>query len=55
MSKGADSLVRPEIRALAAYHVAPAAGMVKLDAMENPYALRRISRARWASASRRSP
>jgi histidinol-phosphate aminotransferase len=39
MSKGPDSLVRPEIRALAAYHVAPAAGMVKLDAMENPYAL----------------
>lgn len=29
--------VRPEIQALSAYHVAPAAGMVKLDAMENPY------------------
>ena len=29
--------VRPEIRALNAYHVPPAEGMVKLDAMENPY------------------
>jgi histidinol-phosphate aminotransferase len=33
------ALVREEILALKAYHVAPAAGMVKLDAMENPYAL----------------
>jgi histidinol-phosphate aminotransferase len=32
-------LVRPEILALSAYHVAPAAGLVKLDAMENPHAL----------------
>lgn len=29
--------VRPEIRALSAYHVPPAQGMIKLDAMENPY------------------
>ncbi len=29
--------IRPEIRALNAYHVAPAAGLIKLDAMENPY------------------
>ena len=34
-----QSLVRPEILALSAYHVPPAEGMVKLDAMENPYAL----------------
>jgi histidinol-phosphate aminotransferase len=34
-----DRLVRPEILALKAYHVAPAEGMVKLDAMENPYPL----------------
>ena len=39
MGKGPESLVREEIRALTAYHVAPAAGMVKLDAMENPYRL----------------
>ena len=32
-------LVRPEIRAIDAYHVAPATGMIKLDAMENPYRL----------------
>jgi histidinol-phosphate aminotransferase len=30
-------LVRPEIRALSAYHVPEAEGLVKLDAMENPY------------------
>ena len=32
-------LVREEIRALSAYHVPAATGMVKLDAMENPYRL----------------
>ena len=31
--------VRPEIRALSAYHVADATGLIKLDAMENPFAL----------------
>jgi histidinol-phosphate aminotransferase len=34
-----EDLVRPEILALKAYHVSPAEGMVKLDAMENPYGL----------------
>jgi histidinol-phosphate aminotransferase len=34
-----EKLVRPEILALQAYHVADAEGMVKLDAMENPYPL----------------
>ena len=29
--------IRPEISALDAYHVQPAQGMIKLDAMENPY------------------
>lgn len=29
--------IRPEIRAINAYHVPPSGGMVKLDAMENPY------------------
>ncbi len=44
MSKETSSLrdavaqwVRPEIRALSAYHVPDATGLVKLDAMENPY------------------
>ena len=34
-----EKLVRPEILALAAYQVPDAQGMVKLDAMENPYPL----------------
>ena len=34
-----DKLVRPEVLSMSAYHVADAAGMVKLDAMENPYPL----------------
>ncbi|MDD3651003.1 histidinol-phosphate transaminase [Immundisolibacter sp.] len=32
-----DAVLRPQIRALCAYHVPPAAGLLKLDAMENPY------------------
>jgi histidinol-phosphate aminotransferase len=39
MNKSPKDLVREEVLALAAYHVGEAAGMVKLDAMENPYAL----------------
>ena len=31
-----DRLLRQEVLALHAYHVPPAIGMVKLDAMENP-------------------
>ena len=31
--------IRPDVRAMHAYHVQPAAGMVKLDAMENPFPL----------------
>ncbi|TNC99693.1 MAG: histidinol-phosphate aminotransferase [Gallionellaceae bacterium] len=34
-----QSLIRPEIQALHAYHVPPSVGFVKLDAMENPYFL----------------
>jgi histidinol-phosphate aminotransferase len=32
-------IIRPEVRAVGAYHVPDAAGLVKLDAMENPYTL----------------
>ncbi|SCY81154.1 histidinol phosphate aminotransferase apoenzyme [Nitrosospira sp. Nl5] len=39
MSRSPDQVIRPEILALSAYHVPPASGMVKLDAMENPYSL----------------
>lgn len=41
--------VRPEIRALSAYHVPDASGLVKLDAMENPYAWPDALRAEWAA------
>ena len=34
-----NELVRPEILALKAYHIAEPEGLVKLDAMENPYTL----------------
>ncbi len=35
----ADKVVRPEIQAMQAYHVADATGLVKLDVMESPYGL----------------
>jgi histidinol-phosphate aminotransferase len=34
-----EAIIRDEIRALKGYHVQDASGMVKLDAMENPYSL----------------
>jgi histidinol-phosphate aminotransferase len=34
-----ETIIRPEVRALAGYHVPDAAGFIKLDAMENPYLL----------------
>jgi histidinol-phosphate aminotransferase len=33
------SLIRPEVRALSAYHVPDSRGLLKLDAMENPFSL----------------
>jgi histidinol-phosphate aminotransferase len=39
MSKRPADLVRDEVLAMSAYHVAPSEGLVKLDAMENPYRL----------------
>ncbi|MDQ2963305.1 MAG: histidinol-phosphate transaminase [Pseudomonadota bacterium] len=47
--------MRPEIRALSAYAVAKAEGMIKLDAMENPYALPAAVRARLGDALARVP
>ena len=49
------AVVRPEIRALSAYAVAKAEGMVKLDAMENPHALPADVRARLSEALARVP
>ncbi|HJV53674.1 MAG TPA: histidinol-phosphate transaminase [Noviherbaspirillum sp.] len=34
-----ENIIRPDVRALSAYHVPDSAGFIKLDAMENPYAL----------------
>lgn len=39
MAKNPEDIIRGEILALKAYHVADASGLVKLDAMENPYRL----------------
>jgi histidinol-phosphate aminotransferase len=39
MASNREAIIRDEIRALAAYHVPDSSGMVKLDAMENPYDL----------------
>lgn len=33
------SVIRSDVRAITAYHVPPAAGFIKLDAMENPFGL----------------
>lgn len=37
ISQQVQRLIRPEIRALSAYHVPAAGALIKLDAMENPY------------------
>jgi histidinol-phosphate aminotransferase len=34
-----DTIIRPDVRDLAVYHVPDATGFLKLDAMENPYTL----------------
>src|SRR6478736_2048520 len=34
-----ENIIRPDVRAMAAYHVPSSDGFVKLDAMENPYML----------------
>jgi histidinol dehydrogenase len=49
------ALVRPEIRALSAYAVPRGEGMIKLDAMENPYVLPDAARARVAPALAQTP
>jgi histidinol-phosphate aminotransferase len=48
MPKTPDDIIREEIRALRSYVVPASAGMVKLDAMENPYGLPAEFRARLA-------
>jgi len=43
-------LIREEVRALSAYHVQDASGMIKLDAMENPYSLPDVIKQDWIKA-----
>lgn len=43
-------LVRPEIQALAAYHVPDPGDLIKLDAMENPWSWPDSLRAEWCAA-----
>jgi histidinol-phosphate aminotransferase len=44
MPQTPEDIIRDEIRAMAGYHVPDATGMVKLDAMENPYLLPAVMR-----------
>ncbi len=48
MPKTPEEIIRDDIRALTAYSVPDATGMVKLDAMENPYRLPPVLRSRIA-------
>ena len=40
-------LIRPEVQALHSYHVPPSRGLIKLDAMENPYSWPAYLRGEW--------
>ncbi|MCP5419235.1 MAG: histidinol-phosphate transaminase [Gammaproteobacteria bacterium] len=48
-------LIRPEIRALQAYPVPDARGLIKLDAMENPYVWPDALRDEWLARLREAP
>lgn len=50
-----EQIIRPEILALSAYHVPSATGMIKLDAMENPYPLPPALRDEIAQLSLNAP
>jgi len=48
-------LIRPEIRALKGYHVPDASGLIKLDAMENPYTWPETLKTEWLEVLRAVP
>jgi histidinol-phosphate aminotransferase len=50
-----EELIRPEIRALAAYQVPEAKGFIKLDAMENPYGWPSEMVDAWLETLRQAP
>jgi len=52
MSNLLERLIRPEIRALTAYQVPDATGLIKLDAMENPYIWPEELRREWLKSLR---
>src|SRR4051812_17345943 len=49
MARKPEDVLRDDIRALSGYHVQDASGMVKLDAMENPYRLPEDIRGRMSA------
>jgi histidinol-phosphate aminotransferase len=51
--KKVEVLIRPEIRALRAYHVPDATGLIKLDAMENPYSWPEAVKREWLDTLQR--
>lgn len=55
MAASPQTLIREDILKLAAYHVPSAVGMVKLDAMENPYRLPEAARIELARALVEAP
>ena len=55
MSELIQKLIRPEIRELSAYHVQPSAGLIKLDAMENPYPMPESLVDEWLEVLRKTP
>jgi histidinol-phosphate aminotransferase len=50
VSAGPQEIIRDEVRAMTAYPVTPAEGLVKLDAMESPYGLPQALRREIAEA-----
>jgi histidinol-phosphate aminotransferase len=54
MALSPDQLIRPEIRALRAYQVPDATGLIKLDAMENPYGWPDWLKSEWLEVLRAS-
>ncbi|MFQ5468827.1 MAG: histidinol-phosphate transaminase [Gammaproteobacteria bacterium] len=50
-----DDWIRPEIRDLSAYHVPDSSGLIKLDAMENPYTWPTQLTDNWLASLRDAP
>lgn len=50
-----ETLFRPEVLAMSAYHVADAANLIKLDAMENPYNWPEEIQQRWLESLKSCP